>query len=84
MVETEEKFIAEKHDLNTSTCQRAIDPPFLKVEDTTVATEEMKHCKQWKRDDLFLEMSTKTLDVSLMYEFFDDVEERYISTAIKR
>lgn len=64
MAEVEEKSIAEEQDFCASTCQRAVDTSFLKVKDTTVATEETQHCKQWKRrHDLLLEIPTRSSEV---------------------
>ncbi|KAI3450553.1 hypothetical protein Pfo_007218 [Paulownia fortunei] len=65
MMSTEEKdrSIPQLHD-GSSACERQAVVPIPKLEKTLGTTEETSQGKQWRKPNLFLEIPTRTLEVS--------------------
>ncbi|KAF8397679.1 hypothetical protein HHK36_016600 [Tetracentron sinense] len=58
----EEESISEEHDV--STCNGTVVLPNQKVEDLTVITEETPPSQHWRRQNLFLQIPSRTLEDS--------------------
>ncbi|XWS28948.1 hypothetical protein CRYUN_Cryun25bG0115400 [Craigia yunnanensis] len=61
---TEEKPMAEEHDVGASASQGRVAVPVQQVEGSTGITEETTHGHHWKRSNLFLEIPSRTLEDS--------------------
>ncbi|CAK9174386.1 unnamed protein product [Ilex paraguariensis] len=66
MMETEEKKDVTEvvHYGTESAYEREVDIPIEKVEDSSGITKETPHVKQWRRQNLFLDIPLRTLEVS--------------------
>ncbi|XWS53261.1 hypothetical protein CRYUN_Cryun11dG0142300 [Craigia yunnanensis] len=61
---TEEKPVAEEHDVGDAATQGRVVVYVQQVEDSTGITEETTHGHHWKRSNLFLEIPSRTLEDS--------------------
>ncbi|XP_022753860.1 uncharacterized protein LOC111302188 [Durio zibethinus] len=61
---TEEKPVAEEHDVGAAASQGRVAVPVQEAEDSTGITEETTHGDHWKRSNLFLEIPSRTLEDS--------------------
>ncbi|KAF7805581.1 putative E3 ubiquitin-protein ligase MARCH10 isoform X1 [Senna tora] len=59
---TEEKAMSEGHD--AASCQRTVSLPVHKVDDPMGITEESSHARGWKRQNLFLEIPSRSSEGS--------------------